>query len=180
MSVSDADVSVVSQGQLQVTVVMDQKLSDGDTVEISKNVTQHSSSSATTVNLADGTSSGTTRVPGSVDIADAVALTFTCYPRDCNEALRTLRYRGGPNAQGTAVLILSVDDNANFGSLGRKVDEVTITVVVHGVNDPPEVTVPGTLFLQEASRHVFGNSVSVLDPDFADLPQSSVDIMPIV
>jgi hypothetical protein len=75
-----------------------------------------------------------------------------------------LIYQTVSNFNGDDLLTIVADDLGNFGTGGARQDLRTVPLTVLPINDPPEVTVPGTQFVDEDSVLVFApGSIGVFD-----------------
>ena len=87
-----------------------------------------------------------------------------------NSALGTLQYRGNLNFNGSDEIAIQVDDTVGGGGL---TDAKTLSVTVVAVNDPPTLTVPTTLAVNEDETLTFGQGTLVLtDVDSGATPIS--------
>ena len=71
------------------------------------------------------------------------AMTFTGTVANVNAALARVDYLGNANFSGADALSISVDDQGNTGSGGRRPTAKSVAITVAAVNDAPVLTVPG-------------------------------------
>ena len=93
----------------------------------------------------------------------------------CNRALDKMRFRGPQHFHGMTGIYISVDDRANYGSLGRRMDFLELSIAVQAVNDAPQLRgIPGSLNTREGGL-IFFNAASASDPDI-DGPYGSAEL----
>src|SRR5581483_335468 len=115
------------------------------------------------VPAAAGTLDATPAGAATVGGRNTATLTVSGTPADINATLGTLIYTPAADFNGGTALTVATDDNGNIGIGGPLTDTDTVPITVVAVNDPPTVSVPEPITLDEDTSFVFGSDIVVSD-----------------